>query len=290
MNSTVFLGLVTHQGTSYPESRGPTGLVRSVQAALGELHIPTIVSIHDENLHDDTVVPVTNKEVKASIDAELDVEQRWRLHVDPDQSHLRLSAFMAARKLYRRIRLTPPWHHSTEATPQGARMLRRLVNIEFAHLNLMQEAVDCRSTWALIVEDDARVADSQGFAEALEAFMENKTTTDQPRYVNVSQSFADPLGISTHLEPIGAWDAATAEMAADRALTNTVCAVLYRTPFLEALLSTLREIPVSPVLPIDWKLNEALLALTGRGTISPGDCWFLTPGPITQGSMHGVTS
>jgi hypothetical protein len=289
VNPTIFLGLVTHQRTSYPESSGSDGLVSSVSSALTRLSVSTRVEVHDADLHDEAVVPLTNREVISSIDAELDVEQRWRLHVDPGQSHLRLHSFMATRRIYRRLRLAPPWHRRKQATPQGARMLRRLVNIELAHVNLMQAAVDCRSTWTLIVEDDARVADPQEFAEALASFVENHTSADQPLYINVSQSFADPLGISQHLHPIGAWDEATAEMAADRALTNTVCAVLYRTTFLEALLTTLREIPVSPVLPIDWKLNEALLALTDQGTISSGDCWFLTPGPIMQRSMHNST-
>lgn len=289
MNPTIFLGLVTHQRTSYPESSGPDGLVTSLSTALTRLSVSTQVEVHDTDLHDEAVVPITNREVVSSIDAELDVEKRWRLHVDPGQSHVRLNSFIATRRLYRRLRLAPPWHRSAHATPQGARMLRRLVNIELAHLNLIQAAVDCGSTWALIVEDDARVADHHVFAEALASFVENYTTADQPLYVNVSQSFADPLGISQHLQPIGAWDGSTTEMSADRALTNTVCAVLYRTTFLESLLTTLREIPVSPVLPIDWKLNEALLALTGRGTIGPGDCWFLQPGPITQGSMHSST-
>lgn len=289
MNPTIFLGLVTHQRTNYPESSGPDGLVSAVSSALTRLSVSTRVEVHDADLHDEAVVPLTNREVISSIDAELDVEQRWRLHVDPGQSHARLNSFMTTRRLYRRLRLAPPWHRSAHATPQGSRMLRRLVNIELAHLNLMQAAEDCGSTWALIVEDDARIADPHGFAEALVSFIETHTSADQPLYVNVSQSFADPLGISQHLHRIGAWDTATVEMAADRALTNTVCAVLYRTTFLEALLTTLREIPVSPVLPIDWKLNEALLALTGRGTIGVGDCWFLTPGPIMQGSMHSST-
>jgi hypothetical protein len=163
------------------------------------------------------------------------------------------------------------------------------VNIELAHLNLMQAAVDCGSTWALIVEDDARIADPHGFAEALASFVETHSSADQPLYVNVSQSFADPLGISKHLHPVGAWDGATSELAADRALTNTVCAVLYRTAFLVPLLAALRSIPISPVLPIDWKLNAALLKLTDQRILGPGDCWFLSPGPIMQGSMHNST-
>lgn len=289
MNPTIFLGLVTHQRTNYPKSSGPQGLISSLSSALTHLSVSTRAEIHDADLHDETVVPLTTREVISSIDAELDVEQRWRLHVDPGQSHIRLHSFMTSRRLYRRLRLTPPWHRRTQATPQGARMLRRLVNIELAHLNLMQAAVDCRSTWALILEDDAWVADHLEFAEALASFVETHTSTDKPLYVNVSHSFADPLGISRHLHPVGAWNGSTTEMESDRALTNTVCAVLYRTAFLETLLATLQEIPVSPVLPIDWKLNEALLALTARRTVGPGDCWFLTPGPIMQGSMHTST-
>jgi hypothetical protein len=289
VNPTIFLGLVTHQRTNYPESSGPDGLVCSLQAALNTLSLTSIVSIHDADLHDEALVPLTSREVTASIDAELNVETSWRLHVDPHQSMTRLTAFMAARRLYRRLSLAPPWHRGTSATPGGARMLRRLVNIELAHLNLMQEAIDTGSTWALLVEDDAQAADSRAFAHQLREFVAQTSNVNQPLYVNVSQSFADPLGISQHLRPIGAWDAATDEMAADRALTNTVCAVLYRTAFLVPLLAALRSIPISPVLPIDWKLNAALLKLTDQRILGPGDCWFLSPGPIMQGSMHNST-
>jgi hypothetical protein len=69
-------------------------------------------------------------------------------------------------------------------------------------------------------------------------------------------------------------------------VTNTVCAVLYRSTFLADLLPTLKDIPMEPIVPIDWKLNAALMQLVREGTIGDGDCFTLEPAPIRQSSMH----
>lgn len=281
----IFLGLITHRRTSYPESRGPRGLLDQLRASLERSGTQVQVSIHDADLYERHPVPLTNAEVRASIDAELNVEHQWRIHVNPRQSLTFLSIFMALRKRYRRLRLAPPWLASSEATASGARMLKRLINIEQAHMELMQEAVASNSNWSLIVEDDALLPNVEAFAQALLRFTHAQTPRSQPKYVNVSRSFDDPLGISVHFTPIGQWDADSRELAADRPLTNTVCAVLYRTDFLAELLRELRTIPSSPVLPIDWKINAAILALQDSGTLGSGDCWFVEPGPIYQGSM-----
>lgn len=287
MNPTVFLGVVTHRATRFPESQGESGLVAQIGKGLQARGVACAVSIHDTDHFDTAVLPLTNVEVKASIAAELDLEERWRIYVRPEKAGIRLAAFMRLRRIYRRIRLAPPWHGGTEASSSGAAMLRRLVNIELAHLHLMREAIECNSEWALIVEDDAESSDPLLFADALADFIDAHRASPQPRYVNVSRSFdADPLGISRHLTPYGEWAVGTRILRADQPLTNTVCAILYRTEFLRGLLPVLESIPVSPVLPIDWKLNAALLDMSQRALLGPGDCWFLDPGPLTQGSMH----
>ena len=290
MNPTVFLGLVTHRATRFPESQGETGLLAQTRAELHTRGVESILSIHDVDHFDTELLPLTKAEVKASIAAELDLEKRWRTYVRPEKAGIPLSTFMGLRRIYRRLRLAPPWSTGSAASLRGAAMLRRLVNIEMAHLHLMKEAIEFDTEWALIVEDDAQSSDVRAFADALSHFISTQGGVRQPRYVNVSRSFeANPLGIEPHLTPKGEWDPATQILSADQPLTNTVCAILYRTDFLRQLLPVLESIPVSPVLPIDWKLNAALLDMHQSSSLGPGDCWFLDPGPLAQGSMHNFT-
>jgi hypothetical protein len=139
------------------------------------------------------------------------------------------------------------------------------------------------------VEDDASLENPQHFADALAAFIDEHADQPQPAYVNVSRSFSSKrLALAEHLTPRGNWDATTMALASDIPLTNTVCAVLYRGSFLERLVPAMDALPISPVLPIDWKLNAALLALVDNGDIGAGDCWFIDPAPIVQGSMHAA--
>lgn len=256
--------------------------------SLRDASVTATVSIHDADHFDADLVPLTTTEVLASTMAELDLERRWRVYVRPDRDGMSLKAFMMARQLYRRARLAPPWQ-GTDASARGAAMLRRLVNIELAHLHLMKQAIESESAWALIVEDDAHSTDPREFAQDLAGFVAAQGRAHQPRYVNLSRSFEpDPLGIDRHLSDIGAWGRGARLLSSDRPLTNTVCAILYRTDFLRELLPVLDAIPISPVLPIDWKLNMALLELHERDALGPGDCWFVEPGPLTQGSMHAA--
>jgi hypothetical protein len=43
---------------------------------------------------------------------------------------------------------------------------------------------------------------------------------------------------------------------------------------------------MQPIIPIDWKLNAALMQLVQEGSIGDGDCFTLEPAPIRQSSMH----
>jgi len=167
-------------------------------------------------------------------------------------------------------------------------MLRRLVNIELSHLELLRSAHRSGCSWALIVEDDAIVEDANEFAADLQLFLSRQSHEVNPSFLNVSDSFDySTLKVGEHLHPRGTWNSRSEILSADRPVTNTVCAVLYRAEFLSELLPTLSQIPISPVIPIDWKINAALLDLYDRGQIGADDCWFISPGPIMQGSMHG---
>jgi hypothetical protein len=46
------------------------------------------------------------------------------------------------------------------------------------------------------------------------------------------------------------------------------------------------SMPTRPVIPIDWKLNSALMTLFDNGRPGQVVCLFVEPGPITQLSMQ----
>jgi hypothetical protein len=107
--------------------------------------------------------------------------------------------------------------------------------------------------------------------------------------VNLSESFTPrELGIDHLLaHVVGCTWAGTRRrnvLVAERPVTNTVCAILYSSEFLHSLLEALEGLPIEPIVPIDWRLNEGLMALHDSGT-AIGACWMVEPAPIVQMSM-----
>lgn len=284
----LFIGLVTHPRTRFPQSSGPDGLALSVARTWEAQGHRVHVEIFDKDAWTPELLKIDQAEVASSITAELDAESRWRIFQSPRSSRAALRLFMRTRLAYRRRKFLPRGVNVDESHP-GFRMVRRLVNIEIAHVTLLEQASLRGSDWALVIEDDA-TANPQQCAQTLLDLMQLVSAGQQPLYANVSRSFGEErLRVSKHLTDIGGLpdaDSETRILAADQPFTNTVCAVLYRGTFLPILVDALHEIPVSPVIPIDWKLNTALLNLDAENVFSPQDCWTLSPAPITQGSMH----
>jgi hypothetical protein len=265
--------------------------VSQLAVGLRERGFSVHVRINDQDMLTTDVLPLDRDEVLRSIAAELALEEEWRRYLSPGNSHAGLSALMIVRRAYRTIRLAPPWKRSLDPDDPGIRMLRRLVNIELSHLDLMRQAVDVQSSWALIVEDDAWTKDAPQFADDLAKLVKARANEPQPAFVNISESFGHgQLGTQEHLQSVGTWSATAGVtgdlLSASRPVTNTVCAILYRTAFLRELVLQMDAIPISPVLPIDWKLNRALLTMFHAGHIGAGDCWTVSPAPLLQRSMH----
>ena len=291
MNSIFFLGLVTHKASRFPAAASASGLVNQVSVALNQLGYSTVVRVRSEDEFESSGVALTKHEILKSIHAELDLERSWRRYVDPRTSELHLSAEILARKMYRTLKFAAPWQAANESTSAGALMIRRLVNIELSHIALLKQAHNSGAAWSLIVEDDAVTDDSVRLAREIADFMSAYTSTSQPKFVNLSRSFShSTLGIKKHLTLVGEWGDQSSILQSDRPLTNTVCAILYRGSFLNSLIPAIEQIPISPVLPIDWKLNAALLNMYRSQRLGAGDCWFTEPAPIVQASMYGLTT
>ena len=287
VSADLFIGLVTHPRSRFPASSGPDGLAQSLARACAERGVSAEVRIHDQDTWTPDLLVIDEQQIARSIDAELDVESRWRAYLGPRTSRLFLRTTMAARRAHRRRKFLPHGSVIDDQHP-GVRMVRRLVNIEMAHLSLLGQARDGGARWALILEDDA-TGDPLVVERTLRALMEGVEGQDRPQYVNVSRSFDErQLGVEHLLTDLGPLSGAedVHVLSAARPVTNTVCAVLYRGAFLDALVPTLERIPLAPVVPIDWKLNEALMTLAESGQVPADACWMLRPAPILQGSMH----
>lgn len=170
----------------------------------------------------------------------------------------------------------------------GSRSLIRLANIELAHLAIMDEAISSEARWCVILEDDAQVNDPATFAAQLAGFIESVERARQDvSMMNLSESFTpQQLGITHMLQPLDStftkdWSL----FRSDRHVTNTVCAVLYRRDFLIDLRAQLAAIPLEPVIPIDFKINAAIMQ--SESTL-PGETFVCSPAPIDQAS--GVPS
>jgi hypothetical protein len=288
--TSCFIGVISHEASRFAVSVEVDGLAERLAAALREIDVPTEVHFRIENDYDAKATPIDGALVRRAIRRQFEVERQWLQFLRGSKAAREAAPVFALRELrarYRYLNLA-----GTKPTPLADRSLERLMNIELSHLALMRAGLDSSSDWILILEDDAASADVADLATGLKNLFASQDQQRSPLFVNLSKSFShQELGIRTLLRPVNhaSWMGLSQRViyAANKPITNTVCAVLYRRSFLTELLPALDEIPLDPVLPIDWKLNLALMRLFESGKIMAGDCWTIDPAPILQMSMHG---
>ena len=273
-----FIGVVSYTGSRFADAQGEDGLAHRLERALAAVGVRTQVHVNTENLLDESVLPVTEQLARRSPAEELRIERRWAgfLGQDADPRWWLRHGLRWAKQVGSRTR------------PANPAAVRRLLNIELSHIDLMRRACDASGEWALILEDDADTEDAADLAQGLGELFSSRAGF---AYVNLSVSFTTAeLGVSGLMEPVigTAWQGTVprALLRSRRPATNTVCAVAYRTEFLRRLLVALDRIPLTPVAPIDWKLNQALMDMVGRGEMAVDGCWWVDPAPILQRSMH----
>lgn len=296
--TSLFIGLVSHAKSRFAVNQGPEGLTQTLAARLGVLGVTTSWRVNTEDAYDPTALPIDGSVAWSSVQEELRLEGKWRTFLEADLKASRaqivkawiVGRVRASRALWRYWR---PWQPAGLSDSDAQRLVRRLVNIEISHLTLMREGLASGAKWVLIIEDDASTLDLEDCAQGLLGLMnlDSGFSGTSPAYVNVSQSFTNAeLGIEHLLTPVAgtSWAGSSprALLAASRPVTNTVCAILYRATFLRDLLAQMDSLPMTPVVPIDWKLNIALMNMFEAGSLRNGDCWNVTPGPMDQLSMR----
>lgn len=277
-NPPLFIGVVSHVASAYRVSQGPAGLAAQLRVA-----VPGAVThVNMDNFLDQEVLlnprlRVTPRVVQDSLNAQLDVERQWAryLGVTHTPRWRRSRILRWARRTMQRI--SPPATASVE----------RLLNIEMSHIDIMRKGWESGAPWILILEDDAACDQISDLAAGLTGLM---ASLPPHSFVNLSRSFPlEALGISHLVRPSSQiWNGSITRriLYSDRPTTNTVCAILYSRECLAELMKVLAEIPALPVIPIDWKVNAALMR-AGMGLPEARvTSWFVEPPPIAQSSMH----
>ena len=267
----LFVGVVSHLNSRFAASQGPSGLAAGLMGILPSVEI----QINTQNLYDTLDLPLSSEEMRTSLSDELHLEKHWAQYLQQPQGvtwHLRY-AMRWVKRAWEQFR-----------PPDESRFIR-LLNIELSHLDLMRSGLASGAQWILILEDDAMTADLDDLAKGLEGVLASGADC-----VSLSHSFASTdLGIS-HLLSVSSipWRGSAEReiLEVDRPITNTVCATLYSRRFLTSLEQELSALPLIPVIPIDWKINQALMQLQTSGQLAGVTCWIVDPAPITQMSMH----
>ena len=284
MRPSLFIGLVTHPKSRYTNATAPTGLMASLAEEMRSSGWDVSCSVAADNRMEDNQIDLSREAVLASIHAELEAERRWMQFQNPAPLSLKDSTVLRLREHFRRWKYARRSPHSTRA---GRAMVLRLANIEASHVRLLHEAAESGAQWALIVEDDAFTTNVTELAHALDQHLTQWTEVAQPKFINISRSFPlAQLRLRQALTDEGAWDSSARILSAAVPFTNTVCAIVYRGAFLADLNRALDSIPMEPVVPIDWKLNLAIMQAAAKAQLKAGDCYVIDPAPILQGSMH----
>jgi hypothetical protein len=274
----LFVGVVSHPQTSFVLNQGPEGLAALLSETLDRNGCVTKYVVNVDNAFDKSGIKPGRSVYTNGIAEEVRLETVWNRFLGVNAGLPGLFKHFARWLRVQSFRWREP----------NISEIRRLINIELSHTQLMKQGLESGAEWVLILEDDASAENIDDLATGLDALMRSDQST---LFINLSNSFSiAELGIS-HLLTLStalAWAGTTprAIMQSNKPATNTVCAVLYRRDFLEHLVTELDSMPIEPVVPIDWRLNQALMNMWQKGLVGPGDCCFIDPAPIVQLSMH----
>lgn len=274
---TLFIGVVSHPQSNFAVNQGSEGLAAKLCKELTSYGTSCEYVVNVLNEFESSGIMATESVFRQGVAEEVRLERTWSRFLGVSRG-----ARWWLRHLARWVRV-----QSYAIRKSDAGEIKRLINIELSHLALMHDGLNSGDPWILILEDDAGARDLTDLVMGLRSIMQSDPA---PAYVNLSRSFSTTeLGIDHLLTAAYAgWDGVQHRniLEAERPATNTVCAILYHRYFLEKLVVEIESIPTEPVVPIDWRLNLALMNLWNKGLIAPGDCWFVEPAPIDQLSMH----
>jgi GR25 family glycosyltransferase involved in LPS biosynthesis len=282
---TLFIGVITHEKSQYSDSLSENGLAPSIAKELENAEfrnrmVVNEVRVNSENLFEGYAADLSERD---SLKAELIAEKEWANYlVRPD----RRDAWVTRQKRFARFATRSPKHWSSANVV-------RLLNIELSHRDLWQAGIESGSDWILIVEDDAYCSDPHDFVQGITALVNGPAHDHEVSFINLSTSFSSrTLGVK-HLLKVSEdfkWEGPATRViySCVKPVTNTVCAILYSRNYLRTLVSVWDSLPMDPVLPIDWKMNRAIMYMHSDPATQLGQTLWVEPAPILQRSMHPV--
>ena len=280
VSPTLFIGVVSHSRSSFTVNQGEKGLAATLVKQLRDFDISAVYSVNLLNDFDMTGVPAAGSVFRAGIAEEVRLEREWNRFLGV---RFGLRSWIGHVARWLRVQ-------SFLLRKPETKEIKRLINIELSHTKLMSQGLNSGAQWVLILEDDAATAELEDLAQGLVGIFSHDSHV---AFVNLSRSFdLINLGIHhlLHSDSDKKWAGPVGRqmLFSDRPATNTVCAILYHRDFLVHLINEFELIPSEPVVPIDWRLNRALMNLWNKGLIGSGDCWFVEPAPIDQLSMRST--
>ncbi len=283
----VFVGLVTHPRSRFDADGAATRQAGDLVAALADGAAGLLISDRDDA--DPATYPLDRAELLRSARHQARLEHAWRRYLAaaggrPARGPV-LDRLAAAAMELKRQAETGALLPGGDGVA-GRRAATRLLNIDLSHLRVLEAGVASGAPWVLVLEDDARATDVPSTAAALLEGVDALTATEVA-FVSLSESIAlERLGVDGLLDGPLVAGGPDWLVRARTPITNTVCANLYRASFASALADGIRSRGLVPVAPIDWRVNEQVLAMVADGRLGPGSCAWAQPGLFLQGSMH----
>lgn len=293
-SSPLFAAVVTHARSRFNVDGAAGAMLGGLAAALEQQGVATETLVSDRNDYDPEVLPITSRLLASSARHQARLEHRWRRYLAdaggtarPAAADVLVREAMWAKRLTAALGVDP---RADAVARPGAPDLVRLLNIDLSHLRVLDAAAERGAPWVLVLEDDAGIDDHDRAARSIRWLLDRLPGTGVS-FANLSESIPlDELGVAPLLVPaddlVPPPDLGFTVMRARRPVTNTVCATLYEGGYARALADAIRSRGLTPVAPIDWRVNEVIMDMVGAGRLDERSCVWVTPGLLLQRSMH----
>ncbi len=282
----LFLGLVTYQNSAFNSSGEATRALEDLSTQLhgAGLQVETLISDRDDYTSEN--FPISPDSLRLAAKAQSQLEHNWRLFLISRAQFAvpsRFAKIIAAHALYQLMQLKRLAATKGGGASQSAKAFRRLINIDLSHRRILEEGLKSGAPVIVVLEDDASPLNSQQvqvFAGVIRLALNQDVD-----FINLSESISvHDLGITGILDrgKSISTEYENQVIALDTPVTNTVCANIYGSNFATLFTSYLSEDRLTPVIPIDWRLNQVMLDHPDTR------CWWVRPGLFLQRSMHAT--